>query len=244
MYNKRLISILHEDNMLIVLNKPSGLLSVPGQDRKTRDLFSMLKQKVSERANPVKILPCHRLDRDTSGVIIFAKGKKNQQLVMNQFRRKTIHKTYIAFVQGSIKKKRGIIKGYLKGAWPYRNDAKSKLAITKFELLWRTKDFSVLKVKPLTGRTNQIRIQFRDLGHPLAGERRFAFARDWKVKFSRVALHSLCLELTHPGLKKRVMYQAPLPLDMKDFLNKHSVSASFCQDEFNKHYLAPRSGIC
>jgi 23S rRNA pseudouridine1911/1915/1917 synthase len=228
MNNKKLISILYEDKTIVVLNKPSGCLSVPAEGHKTRDLWSMLNQEMAKRVNPVKVFPCHRLDKDTSGVIIFAKGKNNQQLVMNEFRRKTIYKTYIAFVQGSIKKKRGVIKGYLKGAWPYRKDAKSKLAITKYELLQRTKDFSVLKLVPLTGRTNQIRIQFRKFGHPLVGERRFAFAREWKVKFNRVALHSLAVELMHPSLRKRLRYQAPLPADMKKFLHKHGVYFSSC----------------
>lgn len=227
MKNKKSISILYEDKALVVLNKPSGCLSVPGPENKSRDLWSMLNQEMAKKADSLKVFPCHRLDKDTSGVIIFAKGKKNQQIVMNQFRHKNVHKTYIAFVQGRIEKKSGIIKSYLKGAWPYRGEAKSKLAITKFELLQSTNEFSVLKLMPLTGRTNQIRIQFKELGHPLVGERRFAFARDWQIKFNRVALHSLAIELAHPEFKKKVRYQAPLSEDMKNFLNKHDICVSF-----------------
>ncbi|MFH1093474.1 MAG: RluA family pseudouridine synthase [Candidatus Omnitrophota bacterium] len=218
--HKKPIQIIYEDEALIIVNKRSGIISVPAADSKGKDLSFLLNRQM-QRDNA---LPCHRLDKETSGVIVFAKGRNNQQIIMDQFRERKIKKTYIAFVHGCIKRANGVIKSNIQGAWPYRHRERSKLAVTNFTLIFSSDDFSVIRLEPITGRTNQIRIQFRDYGHPLVGERRFANAKDWPLKFKRAALHSYFIEIDHPLTQKRMGFQAPMPKDMKDFLKTRKIA--------------------
>ncbi len=227
MTHKKPIQIIYEDEALIIVNKRSGMLSVPAQDAKAADLGVLLNQQMQTGKIPHKALPCHRLDKETSGVIVFAKGRNNQQIIMDQFRRRKVKKTYIAFVHGCIKQAKGVIKSNIQGAWPYRRRESNKLAVTNFELIYSTDDFSVMRLEPVTGRTNQIRIQFRDCGHPLVGERRFAYAKDWPIKFRRAALHSVSIEINHPLTGGRIGFRAPMPEDMKGFLRTHKIADLF-----------------
>ncbi|MCG2712604.1 MAG: RluA family pseudouridine synthase [Candidatus Omnitrophica bacterium] len=220
MTHKNPIQIIYEDDALIIVNKRSGILSVPAPDAKEKDLGFLLNRQM-QRDNA---LPCHRLDKETSGVIVFAKGRNNQQIIMDQFRQRKIKKTYIAFVHGCIKRAKGVIKSNIQGAWPYRRCQMSKLAVTNFKLIFSSDDFSVMRLEPVTGRTNQIRIQFRDYGHPLVGERRFVYAKDWPVKFKRAALHSYSIEINHPQSQERMKFCTPMPEDMKCFLKTHEIA--------------------
>lgn len=231
MKTKKFRSIIYEDENLLIVNKPSGLLTVPAQNTKDNDLSSLLNELKFQQNNSPKIYPCHRLDKETSGVSIFAKGKAMQQNVMDQFREKKVKKIYIAFIHGRVKKTEGVLKSYIQGAWPYRKHEKKKLAITNFKLLSRAKGFSIMKIEPVTGRTNQIRLQFKEIGHPLVGERRFVFARDWPIKFKRVALHALSIEFTHPSNNSSVSFTADIPKDMSNFLIRHGI------DDFNSKIL-------
>ena len=167
---------IYQDQYILVVNKPSGLLTVPVGEKGQNDLTSMLNGLKGSDEREL-IYPCHRLDKETSGVIVFAKGRAVQQNMMDQFRNKEIQKAYIAFVQGKIKQTNGILKNYIQGAWPYKKQGPAKLAITKFRLLYKNNDLSVLEVEPVTGRTNQIRIQFKMIGHPLVGGRHLRVPR-------------------------------------------------------------------
>lgn len=227
MFKQEKFSVVYEDDYFVVVDKPSSLLVVPVQLEEENNLTSLLNKKLQEQGTAIKAHPCHRLDKETSGLVIFAKGKAMQKIVMEEFRQHKVRKTYIAFVQGRLDKTEGQLKSYLKDAWPYAKNQKGKLAISKYRVLYRTCDFSVLKIEPVTGRKNQIRIQFKDIGHPLLGERRFAFAKDWKVKFKRVALHAYALEFVHPVDKNKIILKSPLPLDMGLFLKRYGLDSSF-----------------
>lgn len=227
MTHKKPIHIIYEDESLVIVNKRSGMLSVPGSNTKTMDLGRILNQQLQTTKMQQKILPCHRLDKETSGVIIFARSKEIQQMVMDQFRKRKIKKTYIAFVQGCFNGEKGVIKSNIQGAWPYNRNADNKLAITNYTLIHNAGDFSIMRIEPITGRTNQIRIQFKDRGHPLVGERRFAFAKDWPVKFKRAALHSYSIEINHPLTGQRMQFSAPIPEDMLSFLKQYDLADIF-----------------
>ncbi|MFH2138065.1 MAG: RluA family pseudouridine synthase [Candidatus Omnitrophota bacterium] len=222
MPKKSSIKIIYEDEFLSIVNKPGGLLVVPADEDTNKDLTFFLNEMYKEKGSNIKVYPCHRLDKETSGLMIFAKGKKMQQTVMDMFRERKIKKEYIAFINGDFKRKEGTLKSYIRAAWPYANKGK-KLAITKFQVIVKKKLFSVVRIQTITGRTNQIRIQFKDIGHPLVGERRFAFARDWPIKFRRTALHAYSLSFKHPVKNKEIFFQAELPEDMSLFLEKNRV---------------------
>ncbi len=227
MTHKNPIQIIYEDEALIIVNKRSGMLSVPDGAVKANDLVSILNQQIEREKVQAKALPCHRLDKETSGVMVFAKGRKAQQIVMDQFRQRKIKKTYIAFVHGRFKQVKGVMKSNMQGAWPYRKNEGNKMAITNFELINSASNFSILRIAPITGRTNQIRIQFRDCGHPLIGERRFTHARDWPIKFKRVALHAYSVEINHPLTNKRIDFSVPIPDDMLGFMQEHNIANVF-----------------
>ena len=195
--------IVYEDEYVIVVDKPSGLLTVATPKKEKWTLSSLLGA-----------YPAHRLDRDTSGLILFAKTKQGQQFLMDQFRQHKVKKEYIAFVQGRIKQRKGLISGYVKDN-PFEA---AKYARSQWTLLEARNGFSVVRVIPITGRTNQIRIHFKQIGHPLVGERRFAFARDYKIRFRRVALHASDLEFRHPVWLKKMSFHCELANDMQEFL--------------------------
>src|SRR6185503_4674420 len=127
---------------------------------------------------------------------LYAKGKKNQQFLMDEFKRQSVLKKYIALVQGRLKQDRGEIKSYIKSFEDEQifNKDKKDLALTRFQVIQRSTDFTVVEVEPLTGRTNQIRIHFKEMKHPLLGERKYAFGRESHLKFRRAALHAASLE--------------------------------------------------
>jgi len=208
--------IVYEDEQLIVVDKPSGMLVIPTPRKETNTLTDLLNRELDERGIEANAYPCHRLDRETSGLIVYAKGKSIQQMIMEEFRSRAVKKTYIAFVNGKVAKDFDIIKKRIYNKNKNRNDE----AVTKYKTIDRREDFTVVEIEPVTGRTNQIRIHFKSIGHPLVGESVFAFRKDFKLKFKRVALHASYIRFTHPATKRSLEFSAPIPGDMEAFLKK------------------------
>jgi len=206
--------IVYEDEWLIIIDKPSGMLVIPTPKKETNTLTHLLNQELDRRGVEVNAYPCHRLDRETSGLIIYAKGKSAQKLMMEKFSAKEVAKKYTAFVHGDVRNGHGIINKPLYN----RNKRESLNALTKYRVLERKADFTVVEVEPVTGRTNQIRIHFKDIGHPLVGESVYAFRKDFRLKFRRLGLHARELEFDHPVTGKRMRMESPLPHDMENFI--------------------------
>ncbi len=209
------IPVIYEDDWLIVVDKPSGMLVIPTPKKETNTLTDLLNKELDSRGMEINAYPCHRLDKETSGLILYSKGKKIQKLLMEEFKKRVIKKIYIALVHGIVKKDFDTIRDYIYN----RNKNRNEMAVTKYKVTERRKDFTILEVEPVTGRTNQIRIHFKKIGHPLVGESVYAFRKDFKLRFKRVALHAKELEFTHPVTKKRMHFTSPLPDDMKNFIN-------------------------
>lgn len=205
-----MIKVVYEDDYLLVVDKPSGFLTIPTPKKETNTLTDILNREAKKKSPDLRIYPCHRLDRETSGLIIYAKSKKIRQLMMDKFRAQQVKKEYIALASGKLEKTSGRIRGYISG----RPGEVKKLAVTDYKLIRQFKDFAEVLVMPLTGRTNQIRIQFKQIGHPLLGESRFAFRRDFKVKIKRVALHASRLFFRHPINNIEVSLTSQLPPDL------------------------------
>lgn len=205
------IPIVFEDDWLLVVDKPAGLLSVPAPSQAGRTLTGILNQDAQERGLNYQLYPCHRLDRDTSGLVIYAKGKSSEEKMAQAFRRRLVSKKYTAFVHGKLAHPQGQI------SWPIEG----KSALTKYRVLQSRSNYSVVEVSPVTGRTNQIRIHFKHLHHPLVGEDKFAFRKDFALKSKRVCLHAGQLEFKHPQTAKSITLQAALPADMQKFLDEH-----------------------
>ena len=213
---------LYEDEFFIAFDKPAGLLVVPTNRAEENTLTNIVNFQFREGDQGCKLHPCHRLDRETSGAILYAKGKKSQQIMMSLFQEKKIEKKYVAFVWGRLSRKSGVIDRTVMHR-EKRNlhpGAKPLKAQTEYKVVDEKKYFSVVEVKPLTGRTNQIRIHFKDIGYPLVGERKYVIAKDYPLRFKRVALHSLELSFQHPETGIEVSIKSDFPEDMKKFLNK------------------------
>ncbi|MFH0826558.1 MAG: RluA family pseudouridine synthase [Candidatus Omnitrophota bacterium] len=202
------IPIAFEDDWLLVADKPSGLLVIPTPKKESRTLTSILNTHIKEKEGSLRLHPCHRLDRETSGLVIYAKGKSIQKKMMDAFKFQRVKKTYIAFVQGVLSQNNGRITLPIE----------QRPSVTSYQVLERRKNFTVVKAWPLTGRTNQIRIHFKSIGHPLLGESRFAFRRDYELRFKRTCLHAASVEFSHPVTGEKIKIEAELPGDLLDFL--------------------------
>jgi 23S rRNA pseudouridine1911/1915/1917 synthase len=205
------IPVVYEDEWLLIVDKPSGLLTIPTPKKEIRTLSSILNEEVKKKGISYRLHPCHRLDRETSGLIIYAKGKSIQKKIMEDFQKHKIKKIYIAFIQGIINQNNGQINKPVEGRY----------AITRFRVLERRSRFTVVEVTPLTGRKNQIRLHFKSIGHPIVGETRFVFRRDYELKAKRICLHAKSLELVHPVTQKTVRVDSKLDGYLEEFLRKN-----------------------
>ena len=205
------IPIVYEDDWLLVVNKPAGLLSVPTPENEPRTLTSILNQDGEEKGKKHRLHPCHRLDRETSGLMIYAKAKSVQEKMMDAFRDRLVSKKYIAFAHGKLSHSQGQISSAIEG----------KSALTKYKVIKEKSNYSVLEVAPVTGRTNQIRIHFKNIQHPLVGEDKFVFRKDFALRFKRLCLHARELEFTHPVTGKHLCLRLAMPVEMKEFLEGH-----------------------
>ncbi|MFY9402400.1 MAG: RluA family pseudouridine synthase [Candidatus Omnitrophota bacterium] len=195
------IPVVYEDNYLLVVDKPSGLLTVPTPKKEKRTLTSILG-----------FYPCHRLDRGTSGLIIYAKCREVQRRMAEAFKHRQVKKTYIAFVYGFPYKESGVIEKRIENLF----------AKTSYRVVEKRRFFTVVEAEPFTGRTNQLRIHFKSLGNPILGEDRFAFRKDFKIKAKRLMLHAKSLEFLHPISGKALKIEVGLPQDMLNFLKDHA----------------------
>lgn len=217
--NPQTVQVLYEDETALVFYKTPGLLTIPTDKKEENSLDRIANQMVKF---PGGVHPAHRLDRDTSGVILFAKGKNNQELLMQAFKEKKVKKQYIAFVHGHLQPREGKIRIAIKDLFQrkFNRNMPAQSALTHYRVSDYYKSFTVVDVMPITGRTNQIRIHFAKLGHPLVGEDKYAFRKDFPLRFRRTALHAASLEWPHPITKKMICVQSPLPADMQAFLEK------------------------
>jgi len=211
--------VVFEDEHLIVLNKKAKIPIYPVKNQEV-NLTSILNRELSQKNE--RAWPCHRLDRQTSGLVIYAKRKATQTRMMNQFRLRKVKKYYLAFVRGRVHKNQGVLESKIIDREAAQFGEKKKKAVTKYRVIERFNDFTYLEVEPFTGRTNQIRIQFAHLGNPLLGERKYALGRDFSVSFRRLALHAFRLSFLHPMTGKRLGLEIAMPSDMKTFLQVHT----------------------
>lgn len=218
------LPIVYEDDTLIVLNKPPGLLSVPlplNRREGGRSVFDDLKEylRIRGRRRPFVV---HRIDRDTSGLVLFAKTADAQEMLKAQFKRHAPERAYLAVVYGKPSPASGTWRDHLvwdtgsliqKETSP--NDPRGKEAICHYRVVESLKGASVIEVTLVTGRRNQIRIQARLRGHTLVGERRYIYGPDTlrTIAFPRQALHARRLAFTHPD-GRAMTFEAPIPDDL------------------------------
>lgn len=204
------LDILYIDEDVLVVNKPSGLLTVPGKELKHHDSLE-LRVKI-EYPNSFLV---HRLDMDTSGVIIFALSKSTQRSLNLQFEKRIVKKLYEARVFGNITEDNGFIDLPLIVDWPNRPlqkiDAKEgKSALTHWQVLDREGDVTRVALMPETGRTHQLRVHMMFLGHTILGDRFYGNVAEINLA-NELQLHAKDLMIIHPKNGKKITFKAPLP---------------------------------
>lgn len=225
-------SILHEEESFLVLDKPPHLLCHPtGWKREGNTLSEMLAPKVEPGQWPDDVRPglIHRLDRDTSGVLVFAKTPETHAKISKQFSSRQVQKTYLALVKGAVSPLSGRFECYLdRDRFQRKKFAVSstgRLATTEYRVLETFGDkASYLELHPLTGRTHQLRVQLSSFQHPIIGDALYG-GQNKEIPFvKRQLLHAFRLEFFHPETGKKVEFVAPLPDDFKttiQFFHSH-----------------------
>lgn len=223
------LSVVYEDDTLIVVNKPAGLLSVPLERRaEAASVFDLVENhfRPGGKRRPLVV---HRIDRDTSGLVVFAKDAATQLALKAQFKKREPERAYLAVVYGHPDPSSGTWRDHL--AWDPKlliqketspRDPLGHEAISHYRTIERFEGASLLEVRLETGKRNQIRIQARLRGHTLVGERRYTYGPDSlrDVRFGRQALHARRLGFTHPATGRPLVFEAPLPADMEDLLTR------------------------
>jgi len=216
------LTLLHEDKDLLVVEKPSGLLTV-GTDRdKSRTVHYLLNDYV-RKGNPKsrnRVYVVHRLDRDTSGILIFAKSEQAKQFLQEHWEQTDKH--YLAIVHGRPMPREGMISTYLaenaaQKVYTTLNVAKGKLSHTEYKTLQETKAFSLVEVHLLTGRKHQIRVHFAGIGHPVAGDSKYG---QGATVAKRLALHARSISFLHPFNGRTMTFDTGMPVDFIRLLAK------------------------
>ena len=210
------LDIVYEDKWVIVVNKPSHLLTVSTDNEKEKTLFHevMMYEKRKNKSNKVFIV--HRLDKDTSGLVLFSKDERLKYKLQNNWE-KDVKRGYVAVVNGKTKDK-DILKSYLaetKTLLVYStNDKKiGKLAITEYEKILENNKLTLLKIKIKTGRKNQIRVQLNDNGNQIVGDKKYGESKFDPLR--RLCLHANYLSIIHPVTNKKMVFEIDIP---KEFI--------------------------
>lgn len=217
------LNIVYEDNDIMIVNKPSGMVVHPGNGNYSGTLVNGLMyytNSLSDINGEIRPGIVHRIDKDTSGLIIIAKNNKTHEILSDYFKNKTITRTYIALVKGEISTNSGTIdapigrsdKDRKKMAVTSKN---SKNAITHFTILKRYKGYTLIKCKLDTGRTHQIRVHMNYIGHPVYNDP--VYTNDKCSDFGQF-LHSYSMEFIHPITKEKMYFECPLPEYFTEFL--------------------------
>jgi len=198
---------IHQDKDMVVLDKPSGLLSIPGKIHND----SLLSRVQEEHAHAYAV---HRLDMDTSGIMVIALRRKAEAELQRQFRMREVHKYYVALVWGHVAADEGVVDAPLlrvPGQPPRSviDSENGRPARTKYRVVGRNGDCTRVELKPLTGRSHQLRVHMLSLGHPIVGDRFYGPSRS--ACANRLHLHAQGIELKHPFSGARLKFEAAVP---------------------------------
>lgn len=220
------VDVIYEDEDIIVINKPKGMVVHPGNGNPDGTLANAVMNLCGETLSGIggQIRPgiVHRLDKDTSGVIVIAKNDKAHIDISNQIKNRETSKKYIALVRGQISEDEATINmpigRSLKDRKKMAVRKNGKEAITHFKVLKRYKDYTLLEVKIETGRTHQIRVHMAEIGHPVVGDYIYSNGKN-PFNVTGQMLHSQRIEFIHPRTKNKISFEAPIPKYFQDVLD-------------------------
>ena len=214
-FHNRRLQLVHEDDDLIVVNKGYGLLSMGTDKVKEGTAYSILREYVKWSDPRNKLFIVHRLDRDTSGLMMFAKSAEAKEAMQHNWNNMVLNRKYVAVVEGIIDDDSGTVRSYLtenSRHEVYSTDEPegpdSKLAVTRWRVLSRGKGRTLVEVELDTGRKNQIRVHMKEMGHPITGDRRYGAGPS---PIHRLALHAATLRFVHPVTRREMNFATPVP---------------------------------
>ena len=212
--------ILFEDDHIIVVNKPSGLLTIATTKEKDKTLYHIVREYLVSKDKNAKVFIVHRLDKDTSGIVILAKNEKIKNQLQENWNEYVSLREYVAVVHGHLKEKSGRIVQKLmetKTNLVYVSKrSEGKEAITNYKVIKENNDYSLVNISIETGRKNQIRVAFQTLRHPIVGDKKYSDKNDKEV---RLYLHANRLKVYYPVLKKDILFETANPQEFKKIMN-------------------------
>lgn len=211
------IKLVYEDEDIVVINKGYGVLSMGTDKIKEGTAYSIVRDYVKYSNPNAKIFIIHRLDRDTSGLMVLAKSLEAKENMQHNWNNMVLTRKYVAVVEGVVEKAEGMIRSYLSEnsqfeVYSTQNPDNGQLAVTRYKTLKVKNGFSLLEVELDTGRKNQIRVHMKDIDHPIVGDRKYG-AKSSPIK--RLALHAQTLHFVHPITRKEMNFQTPIPLKFR-----------------------------
>lgn len=213
------LDIIYEDKYLIVVNKENNLLTIANNNEKINTLYHQVLEYLKKKNKNNKVFIVHRLDKDTSGLVIFAKNREVKDILQNNWN--NVKRGYLTIVNGVVKKDKDILKSYLKETntflvYSTNNKKYGKLAITEYEKIKTNNNYSLLKINIKTGRKNQIRVQLNDINHQIVGDKKYGNIKNNIVK--RLCLHAYSLEFIHPITKELLILKTSYPKEFNKLI--------------------------
>lgn len=207
------VNVLFEDDAILVVEKPAGLLTIATEREKRRTLYAALRNHVKASDPRFKIFIVHRLDRDTSGLLVFAKTAEAKERLQADFARRAVDRTYQAVVEGAVAKDEAVLRSFLYESSAHKvhvskTPKQGAEAVTRYRVLKRGRSRTLVDVELVTGRKAQIRVQFSEVGHPVVGDRTYGAGSD---PIGRMALHAARLTFNHPVTGRRLDFRSRLP---------------------------------
>ena len=211
--------VLFEDEHIIVVNKPSGLLTIATAKEKERTLYHIVREYLVSKESHAKVFIVHRLDKDTSGIVVLAKDEKTKNQLQENWNEYVTLREYAAVVHGHLKEKEGRVVQHLmetKTNLVYvSRSGEGKEAITNYKVIKENDNYSLVSVILETGRKNQIRVAFQSLKHPIVGDKKYGE----KDNENRLYLHANRLKMYYPVLKKDILFETANPQEFKKIMN-------------------------
>ncbi len=221
-FRSSLLKIVYEDAYLIVVEKREGLLSIATNREKERTAHSILNEYVQRSAREHRVFIVHRLDRDTSGLMVFAKDAKTKQKLQDNWEEIVTDRRYVAVVSGYVEQDSGTITSWMKDnkmfvSYSSMSNNGGDKAITHYKVIKRANGYSLLELELETGRKNQIRVHMQDIKHPVIGDEKYG---DGVIPIGRLGLHAFKLYFYHPVTGELMKFETPYPSAFKNLLLK------------------------
>ena len=212
--------ILFEDDHIIVVNKPSGLLTIATAKEKEKTLYHIVREYLVSKDKNARVFIVHRLDKDTSGVVVLAKDEKTKNKLQENWNEYVSLREYVAVVHGRLNKESDRIVQKLKETKTnlvyVSRDNYGKEAITNYKVIKENNDYSMVSITLETGRKNQIRVAFNTLHHPIVGDKKYSTIKDNE---SRLFLHANRLKMYYPEIRKDILFETSTPNEFKKIMN-------------------------